>query len=60
MSNLIKILAFLLFLSACKSTNSEVKYSEIPSDRSNAKPGAGWDLDKEQLIGNCVVGNVEK
>ena len=61
--SIVLLSVFILTINAgCKSTSSHLKETEIPSDlsASKAKPGMGWNSDKEIFAGVCLNGVSEE
>ena len=53
--------ALLPLSSSCKSTNSNLKETEIPADRAmKADVGMGWNSDKEGFLGICLKGTTKE
>lgn len=55
-------LTALCLTTSCKTSTSSVKETEIPADlsASKAKPGMGWNSDKENFAGVCLNGETEE
>ncbi len=53
----LSFLTALHLLMSCKTTNSQLKETEIPADRAmKADVGMGWNSDKEGFLGTCLRG----